>query len=79
MKNKQSAYKEDGDSVENSDPVAPAMPGQKKESPFAPVRSSKKPKKQKIDPNSDLARLTRERKAKKKNKRAGTGNHPMNK
>jgi hypothetical protein len=53
------------------------------ESMYAPVGSSKKPKKQKIDPNSDLARLTREQKAKKKKKkkkkRAGTGNHPLSK
>ena len=82
VKNKQTDYKSDGEYGYDQDPIAPAMPGQKKESPFAPVGSSKKPKKpkkQKINPNSDLARLAAEQKAKKKKKRAGTGNHPLNK
>lgn len=79
MKNKQTDYKSDGEHGYDQDPIAPAMPGQKKESPFAPVESSKKPKKQKIDPNSDLARLAKEQKAKKKKRRVGTGNHPLNK
>jgi len=79
VKNKQTDYKSDGENGYDQDPIAPAMPGQKKESPFAPVGSSKKPKKQKVDPKSDLGRLSREQKAKKKKKRVGTGNHPLNK
>jgi len=104
VKNKQTDYKSDGEYGYDQDPIAPAMPGQKKESPFAPVESSKKPKKQKIDPNRDLARLAKKKgnkegkKALKKEKgtgspydgytykdykrdkkRAGTGNHPLNK
>ena len=111
MKNKQTDYKSDGEYGYDQDPIAPAMPGQKKESPFAPVGSSKKPKnnrkKLKKEYKKDLKKALKAEKGtgsdydgytvkdhkrdmraaglkpfgggKAKNKKAGTGNHPLNK
>jgi hypothetical protein len=91
MKNKQTDYKSDGEYGYDKDPIAPAMPGQKKESPFAPVESSKPKKKKKKKDYANLSDEEIEAKAYKKadrkfnksmdslKKRAGTGNHPLNK
>ena len=89
MKNKQTDYKSDGEYGYDQDPIAPAMPGQKKESPFAPVESSKKPKKKE---KKEVKKALKKEKGtgspydgytykdyKRDKKRAGTGNHPLNK